>query len=124
MWNRIRRLACKLFGLEFREEPRPLLFSDLWDARDFRPVWPLITADPFWKRHMEPWLKWALLRTFVDLSKAPDPERIRRLQVRAELLNELLEAPILGTTRVQAAIEHDWRVNSRVPSTESKTHAG
>ena len=90
-------------------------WGDLLEARDMRPVWPRISKSQVWVNDLEPWFRQALLYTLFELARERDPEHVIRLQERAKLLNEWLEAPILAMARQNALLNNLAETNRFIP---------
>ena len=110
------RLACRWFGLvpnghEQRALAEPLPpsgWDDLWDAKDVRIVWPRMVRSVAWKE-MEVFFKQSLLETLIKLTRERDPDTVRRLQERAQLISDWLERPRLALAVDEAAFNNAWR---------------
>lgn len=108
----IRRLltawACRWLNLTPVVPPQNTVspdWDDLWRYKDLRVVWPRLVLSPVWRDDLEPWLKQGLLRTLVALGQERNPEEIRILQVRAQLINQWLEEPRIAMNRDAMALD-------------------
>jgi hypothetical protein len=93
----------KLIG---RDTPNSDWWSDLLESREYRPVWPRIAKSHAWQHDLEPWFRQSLLFTLFELARERDPQKVIRLQERAMLLNEWLEAPVLALARENALLNN------------------
>ena|SRR5690349_3385188 len=91
---------------EHTTTPQMAVWDDLNEFAAFRPAWPLIVKSDVWRKELEPWLKRLLLETDAKLRVEPDADMVRRYQVRALLLDGLLQQPQIEIARMQAQIDN------------------
>ncbi len=85
------------------------LWGDLWALRSHKTFWPGITRSDVWKEGLEPFFRESLLRTAAQMMTERDEDTYRTLQVRMQLLNEWLEAPIRAEMMVQIALNNAYQ---------------
>ena len=82
------------------------VWEDLDTFAEMLPDWGIIAGSAVYKDQLAPWFKRMLLETMRRMAIEPDPDKVRLMQIRAQLLEGLLTEPYLALSRKSAAMEN------------------
>lgn len=102
----------------FRRKPEPTpappapTLPNLWGLEPgftARPAWPRIVMSDVWTHDLEPWFKALLADTLGRLMVEKDADNFRALQVRAMLLQGLIDQPKIEIGKLQALADNNYQ---------------